>query len=104
MKTPPSQPQLIPSGLCRTAAKKRRSNEALWPVTLLIVTYDEGTSDLGVGGSGGGHVFAVEVGPGVPNGAEVTKPMNHYSLFGGIEQRFHLARLGGAAGVTPLPI
>ncbi|MFL5791805.1 MAG: alkaline phosphatase family protein [Actinomycetota bacterium] len=70
----------------------------------VIVTYDEGTSDLGVGGSGGGHVFAVEIGPGVPNGAEVTKPMNHYSLLGGIEQRFHLARLGGAAGVTPLPI
>jgi hypothetical protein len=49
-------------------------------------------------------VFAVEAGPGVPNGVEVTRPMNHYSLLAGIEQRFHLPKLGGAAGVTPLPI
>jgi phosphatidylinositol-3-phosphatase len=70
----------------------------------VIVTYDEGTSDLGVGGAGGGHVFALEVGPGVPSGVRVTKTMNHYSLLAGIEQRFHLARLGGASGVAPLPI
>jgi hypothetical protein len=30
--------------------------------------------------------------------------MNHYSLLAGIEQRFHLPRLGAAADVTPLPI
>jgi hypothetical protein len=70
----------------------------------VIVTYDEGTSDLGVDGAGGGRVFAVEAGPGVPNGVEVTRPMNHYSLLAGIEQRFHLAKLGEASGVTPLPI
>jgi hypothetical protein len=70
----------------------------------VIVTYDEGTTDLGIDGSGGGRVFAVEAGAGVPNGVEVTRPMNHYSLLAGIEQRFHLAKLGGAAGVTPLPI
>jgi acid phosphatase len=71
----------------------------------VIVTYDEGTTDLGAnGGAGGGQVFAVEAGPGVPNGVQVTRPMNHYSLLAGIEQRFHLPRLGAAAGVTPLPI
>ncbi len=71
----------------------------------VIVTYDEGTTDLGAGGGpGGGHVFAVEAGPGVPSGATVTKPMNHYSLLAGIEQRFDLAKLGGASSVTPLPI
>lgn len=70
----------------------------------VIVTYDEGTTDLGVDGTGGGRVLAVEAGPGVPNGVEVTRPMNHYSLLAGIEQRFHLPRLGGAADVTPLPI
>jgi len=70
----------------------------------VIVTYDEGSSDLGVSGAGGGRVFAVEVGPGVPNDVEVTKPMNHYSLLAGIEQRFQLAKLGGASGVAPLPI
>jgi hypothetical protein len=70
----------------------------------VIITYDEGTTDLGANGAGGGRVLAVEAGPGVPNGVQVTRPMNHYSLLAGIEQRFHLARLGGAAGVTPLPI
>jgi len=71
----------------------------------VIVTYDEGTTDLGPNGSaGGGQVFAVEAGQGVPNGVDVTRPMNHYSLLAGIEQRFHLPRLGGAADVTPLPI
>jgi hypothetical protein len=71
----------------------------------VIVTYDEGTTDLGAdGGSGGGQVFAVEAGPGVPNGATVTKPLNHYSLLAGIEQRFRLAKLGEASGATPLPI
>jgi acid phosphatase len=71
----------------------------------VIVTYDEGTTDLGAGGgTGGGRVFAVEVGSGVPRGVTVTQPMNHYSLLAGIEQRFHLAKLGGASSVTPLPI
>jgi len=71
----------------------------------VIVTYDEGTTDLGAGGStGGGQVFAVEAGQGVPSGVTVTNPMNHYSLLAGIEQRFHLAKLGGASSVTPLPI
>ena len=71
----------------------------------VIITYDEGSSDLGSGGgAGGGQVFAVEAGPGVPSGDTVTAPMNHYSLLAGIEQRFHLAKLGGAADVTPLPI
>jgi phosphatidylinositol-3-phosphatase len=70
----------------------------------VIVTYDEGTTDIGIDGEGGGRVFAVEAGPGVPNGVRVTRPMNHYSLLAGIEQRFGLPKLGGAAGVTPLPI
>ena len=71
----------------------------------VVVTYDEGTTDLGAGGGpGGGQVFAVEAGPGVPNGVTVTQPMNHYSLLAGIEQRFHLAKLGGASSVMPLPI
>src|SRR3954469_130296 len=71
----------------------------------VIVTYDEGTTDVGAdGGSGGGQVFAVEAGPGVPNGATVPKPLNHYSLLAGIEQRFRLAKLGEASGATPLPI
>jgi acid phosphatase len=71
----------------------------------VIVTYDEGTTDLGAGSAtGGGRVFAVEAGAGVPSGVTVTAPMNHYSLLAGIEQRFHLAKLGGASSVTPLPI
>ena len=40
----------------------------------------------------------------MPKGVTVTMPMNHYSLLAGIEQRFHLAKLRGASGVTALPI
>jgi phosphatidylinositol-3-phosphatase len=70
----------------------------------VVVTYDEGTTDLGVGGSsGGGHVYAVEVGPGVPAGSVLSQPLNHYSLLAGIEDRFGLRPLDGVADATPMP-
>jgi hypothetical protein len=71
----------------------------------VVVTYDEGGSDLGLGGSsGGGHVFAVEVGPGVPAGSVVARPLNHYSLLAGIEARFGMPPIGAAAQMPAMPL
>jgi acid phosphatase len=70
----------------------------------VVVTYDEGTTDLGTGGSsGGGHVFAVEVGNRVPAGTVVAQQLNHYSLLAGIEERFGLRQIDAAAHATVMP-
>jgi hypothetical protein len=70
----------------------------------VVIVYDEGSSDQGVGGPGGGNLYAVEVGSGVPAGVEVQRPANHYSLLAAIEDRFGVPRLGEAASAQPLPI
>ena len=70
----------------------------------VVVTYDEGTTDIGAQGSGGGHVFAAEIGPGVPAGSVVGAPVDHYSLLAGIEARYGLPKLGQASGATRLPL
>jgi phosphatidylinositol-3-phosphatase len=64
---------------------------------IVIVTFDEGKSDFGVGG----RVFTVEVGPGIQPSTDAT-PLNHYSLLAGIEDRFGLPRLNNAIAATPL--
>lgn len=65
---------------------------------LLIVTFDEGTSDHGLhGGRGGGHVATVVVGPGVPAGGSDSTPYDHYALLRSLEQRFGLRPLRHAA-------
>jgi phosphatidylinositol-3-phosphatase len=70
----------------------------------VIVTYDEGTTDAGLGGSsGGGHIFAAEVGHGVPAGSVVSQPFDHYSLLAGIEDRFGLRPLQQAARAAVMP-
>jgi phosphatidylinositol-3-phosphatase len=70
----------------------------------VLVTFDEGHSDEGLGGTpGGGHVYAVEAGPDVSPGTDMAS-YDHYSLLAGIEDAYGLARLGNAASATPLPI
>jgi phosphatidylinositol-3-phosphatase len=65
---------------------------------LLIVTFDEGTSDQGLhGGPGGGHVATIVVGPGVPAGGRDATPYDHYALLRSLEQRFGLRPLRHAA-------
>ena len=70
----------------------------------VIVVFDEATG--GDKRSGGGHVLAVEVGPGVVSGSSDGTFYNHFSLLSGLEGRFGLTPLlGGAAIATPpLPI
>jgi hypothetical protein len=74
--------------------------------TELIVTFDEGSSDRGVGGRrGGGRVATIVVGPGVPAGARDPTPYDHYALLGSIERRFGLHPLRHAAdpGTATIP-
>jgi hypothetical protein len=65
----------------------------------VIVTFDEGSS----GTDGGGNVYTVEVGPGIAPSVDATT-YNHYSTLAGIEARFGLTKLGGAATAAQLPI
>ena len=75
----------------------------LGPRGLLVVTFDEGTSDGGCCGlPGGGHVATVLAGPDVPQGTEIRQPANHYSLLASLEDRFGLPRLRLARSTKPL--
>jgi membrane-associated phospholipid phosphatase len=66
------------------------------PGTVLVVTFDEGTTSLGLHGRGGGHVATVVAGPGVPARHDAT-PYTHYALLRAIEHRFGLPPLRNAA-------
>jgi acid phosphatase len=65
----------------------------------VVITWDEGSS----GTQGGGNIYTAVDGPGV-SGRTETGTYNHYSLLRALEDRYGLARLGGAAGATPLPL
>jgi len=67
---------------------------------VVIVVWDEGTTDAG----GGGHVVCVEDGSGVAAGSTDAAALTHYSLLAGIEDALGLARLGNAHNATPLPV
>ena len=69
----------------------------------VLITYDEGTTDLGANGAGGGHVYAVEVGTAVPT-TVVGTVFDHYGLLAGIESRFGLPTLAGATSAAALPL
>jgi phosphatidylinositol-3-phosphatase len=75
----------------------------LGPRGLLIVTFDEGTSDAGCCGSpGGGRIPTVIVGPRVPHGKEIRQAADLYSLLASIEDHFGLPRLRQARFVRAL--
>jgi hypothetical protein len=72
---------------------------------LLVVTFDEGESDLGCcGNAAGGRVMTIVLGPGVPPGVRIASPYTHYSLLAAIEDRYHLPRLREARSARPLPL
>ena len=66
---------------------------------IVIITFDEGNTDVGTGG----HIYTIEVGAGVSTSVEPAT-YNHYSLLAGLEDRFGLARLRNAANAAPVPI
>jgi hypothetical protein len=67
---------------------------ALGPDGLLVITFDEGTTNAGCcGGAAGGRVATVLLGPRVRRGARLRGAYTQYSLLATIEDRFGLARL-----------
>jgi phosphatidylinositol-3-phosphatase len=82
-----------------------RITRQLGPRGLLLVTFDEGKGDAGCcGNPGGGHVFMVAIGPGVPHSARLKRPFNHYSLLAALERHFGLPRLRLARKARALPL
>jgi phosphatidylinositol-3-phosphatase len=70
----------------------------LGPHGLLVLTWDEGSSDRGCcGGAAGGRIATIVAGPDVRRGARVQTPIDHYGVLAGIERALGLAPLGGAA-------
>ena len=75
-----------------------RLMRAMGPQSLLILTWDEGSSDDGCCRlAHGGHILTVLSGPAVRPGARLSTPVDHYSTLQLIEDLFGLPRLGGAA-------
>ncbi len=71
---------------------------AMGPRSLLILTWDEGTSDDGCCRlAHGGHILTVLAGPAIRAGARLATPVDHYSTLQLLEDVFGLPRLGGAA-------
>ncbi len=65
---------------------------------LLIVTWDEGTSDDGCCRlAAGGHIATIVAGGGARAGARLSAPTDHYSVLQTIEDLLGLPRLRGAA-------
>ena len=57
--------------------------------SVLFLTWDEGTSDLG----GGGRIATVVIGPTIKQGYRSTTPHTHYSLLRTIETAWNLGCL-----------
>jgi hypothetical protein len=71
---------------------------ALGPRGLLLLTWDEGSSDNGCCRlARGGHVAMLAAGPLARAGARLRIPTDHYSVLQTIEDLFGLRRIGGAA-------
>lgn len=68
-----------------------------WAHTLLIVTFDEGSTSL----NGGGHIYTAAAAPWLAH-ANVTGTYNHFSMLRTIEEIFGLPYLGSAATATTI--
>ncbi len=65
---------------------------------LLVITWDEGTTDDGCCRlAAGGHIATIVAGPGARPGARLTIPVDHFSVLQTIEDLLGLPRLRGAA-------
>lgn len=71
---------------------------------IVLILFDEGSSDLGCCGvdPGGGHVAALIAGPGAADRTRIGATADHYSVLRLIEDEWGLGRLRGAGdGATP---
>jgi len=79
-------------------ARQLHTAPALHGNVLLVVTFDEGTTDRALPGRrGGGHVATIVAGPGVPAGRRDPTPYDHYALLRSLELRFGLRPLRHAS-------
>jgi phosphatidylinositol-3-phosphatase len=71
----------------------------LGPHGLLVLTWDEGSSDAGCCGAAarGGHIATILAGPDVRRGSRDAQPVDHYGVLGTIEEALGLPPLAGAA-------
>lgn len=72
-------------------------NSSDWAHTLLIVTFDEGST----GTNGGGHIYTMVARPGLSHFSSATVH-NHYGMLRTIENIFGLPCLANACSATPL--
>ena len=71
---------------------------SLGPRGLLVLTWDEGSSDNGCCRlATGGHIATILSGPGARRGASLHTPVDQYSILQTIEDLLGLARLRGAS-------
>ncbi len=73
----------------------------LGPHGLLILTWDEGTTNSGCCGvAHGGHIATILAGPDVRAGSREAQPLDHYGVLGTVEDALGLPRLGGASSAS----
>jgi hypothetical protein len=71
---------------------------SLGPRGLLVLTWDEGSSDQGCCRfAAGGHIATILAGPAARRGARLATPVDQYSILQTIEDLLGLSRLRGAA-------
>lgn len=73
------------------------TNSPDWAHTLLIVTFDEGTTSI----NGGGHVYTAAAAPWLVH-SNVTNTYNHFNVLRTIEEAYGLPFLGSAATATTM--
>ena len=76
----------------------------LGPHGVLLLTWDEGSSDRGCcgGQAAGGRVATIAAGPDVRHGGSSGRAFDHYSLLRTVEDALGLAHLGRAASAAAL--
>jgi phosphatidylinositol-3-phosphatase len=68
--------------------------------SLLIVTWDEGSSNDG----GGGHIATIVATPGMAPGTQYDLSATHYSVLRTVEDAWGMPHLGAAADASAIPI
>jgi phosphatidylinositol-3-phosphatase len=79
--------------------------DAVGPHGVVFITWDEGTTNTGVGpGPGGGHVPLIAAGGGALPHSRSRLPANHYALLHTIEDSFGLPPLRKASSAPVAPL
>jgi len=76
----------------------RITGSAAFNNSLVLVTFDEGTTAV----NGGGHIMTVAITPTITAGYKATAAYTHYSMLRTVEQAWGLPCLGNAASATAM--